>query len=156
MSDHFIRLPIHPPPPFREILGSPASLHSPPHSPPQSSYMPRPKAWCEAVGSVWRRLRQTLGHVPRFEKNRLSKLIFFFTKSAFFDWTVLDPFDLTAPKKHMTSPTRVYYICFRNSSISLLLLCILILAYEMKHMKHIVQKRKFQQSSTFFWVGAHF
>ena len=55
----------------------------------------------------------------------------------------------------MTSLTRVYYICFRNSSISLLLFCILILAYETT-LKHIVQKRKFQQSSTFFWVGAHF
>ena len=55
----------------------------------------------------------------------------------------------------MALPTRVYYICFGNSNISLLLLCILSLAYETT-LKHIVQKRKFQQSSTFFWVGAHF
>lgn len=34
--------PSTPQDPFREVLGSPVSLHSPPHSPQQSSYMPRP------------------------------------------------------------------------------------------------------------------
>ena len=73
-----------------------------------------------------------------WEKNWLSKLI----------------------SSNVISTTRVYYICFRNSSISLLLVCILILAYEttlkLKRLKHIVQKWKFQQSSTCFWVATHF
>ena len=55
----------------------------------------------------------------------------------------------------MALPTRVCYICFRNSSISLLILCILSLAYETT-LKHIVQMRKFQQSSTFFLGGCAF
>ena len=84
----------------------------------------------------------------------------FFTKSAIFDWTVLDLFDLRAPKN--TWPHRQESI-ISVWEIPVFPCCSLVFSYQhMKRLwnwntlKHIVQKGKCQQSSTFFWGGCAF
>ena len=87
-------------------------------------------------------------------------------KSAIFDWTVFGLFDLTAPKKHVTSSTRVEKQFSFSQSVSLLLLGIFTPAYEtilkLKHFQELVKGIYLQSESSNrvapFWGGgaAHF